>query len=196
MFGYHLSVFCMVVMSFVLQQFLPVWDGLYEARVLLVPLVFLCSSVTVNVAPMLLLAFLCGALWDAQHLLGSHGGDESIYQNKVDTMPFGYSIILYAGMGFIMQGIQPLFRAGKWRVSVVLSSIAIFFYLSAEYLFITFVRGDFIVTRGVFLKIAFSSLMTTLFSPLVFWVLFRFAALFRYTVRYEGLKTGRRAPAH
>ena len=50
-------------------------------------------------------------------------------------------------------------------------------------------RGDFIVTRGVILKISFCSLLTMLLSPVVFWVLFRFAALFRHTIRYDSLKT-------
>jgi hypothetical protein len=47
----------MVITACILQQFSPAFEGLYEARVLVVPLVFLCAAVTVNVGPMLLLAF-------------------------------------------------------------------------------------------------------------------------------------------
>ncbi len=195
MIGYLCSLVMLVFTACIAQQFVPVFMGLYEARILILPLVFLCSAVTVNAGPMLLLAFICGFLWDAQHLLGPPGGDVKVYTDQVEMMMFGYSIVLYAAMGFLMQGIQPLFREGKWPVSALLSGVAIFFYLSAEFLLITFVRGDFLITRGVVMKITFSSLLTMLLSPFVFWILFKLAALFRHTIRYEGLKTNRRSYA-
>jgi cell shape-determining protein MreD len=192
MIGYLCSLVILVFAACIAQQFVPVFMSLYEARILILPLVFLCSAVTVNAGPMLLLAFICGFLWDAQHLLGPPGGHPQVYTEPVEMMMFGYSIVLYAAMGFLMQGIQPLFREGKWPVSAALSGVAIFLYLTAEFLLITFVRGDFMVTRGVVMKITLSSLLSMLLSPLVFWVLFKLAALFRHTIRYEGLKTNRR----
>lgn len=191
MIGYHLSLIAMVLTACIVQQYSSAFEGLYEARILVVPLVFLCSAVTVGMGPMLLLAFLCGFLWDAQHILGQHGGLEEVYPNADEDVRFGYSILLYAMMGFLMQGIQPLFREGKWHISALLTGVAIFIYLFVEYLFITFVRGDLIVTRSLILKISFTSLLTMFLSPFVFWALFRLAALFRHTIRYEGLKTGR-----
>lgn len=191
MIGYHVSLLALVLSACVAQQFSPAFEGLYEARILVLPLVFLCSAVTVSAGPMLLLAFACGFLWDAQHLLGPHGGSPEVYPNANEDVQFGYSILLYAMMGFLMQGIQPLFREGKWHISALLTGVAIFVYLLVEYLFITFVRGDLIVTRDLFLKISFTSLLTMFLSPLVFWVLFALAALFKHTIRYEGLKTNR-----
>ncbi len=193
MIWYHVSLILMVITACILQQFSPAFEGLYEARVLMVPLVFLCAAVTVNVGPMLLLAFVCGFLWDAQHILGQHEVDTQVYVDSQADVRFGYSIVLYAMMGFIMQGIQPLFREGKWHVSALLSGVAIFLYLFVEYMFITFIRGDLILTRSLFLKITFTALMTMFLCPLVFWSLFRLAALFHHTIRYEGLKTDRRA---
>ncbi len=121
MIGYLCSLVMLVFTACIAQQFVPVFMGLYEARILILPLVFLCSAVTVNAGPMLLLAFICGFLWDAQHLLGTAGGDAKVYTDPVEMMMFGYSIVLYAAMGFLMQGIQPLFREGKWPVSALLS---------------------------------------------------------------------------
>lgn len=194
MIGYLLSVIALLLTSFVLQQLMPPIAGLYDARILIVPLVFLCSSVTVSTGAMLVLAFLCGFLWDAQHLPGVSADlvDNEIYRatytQPVEMLKFGYSIVLYAFMGFLMQGIRPLFREGKWHVSALLTGVATFLYLFAEFMLITFIRGDFIVTRGVILKISFCSLLTMLLSPVVFWVLFKFAALFNHTIRYDGLK--------
>jgi hypothetical protein len=194
MIGYLVSVLCMVLTAIVLQQFMPAIEGLYDARILIVPLVFLCSSVTVSMGSMLVLAFICGFLWDAQHLPGVVADlGNTVYTRPAEMLRFGYSIVLYASMGFLMQGIRPLFREGKWHVSALLTGVAIFLYLFAEFMLITFVRGEFILTRGIMLKISFCALLTMLFSPLVFWVLFKFAALFNHTIRYDGLKTRRRA---
>lgn len=194
MIGYLFSVVSLLCTAFIMQQFMPAFSGLYDARILIVPLVFLCSSVTVSMGAMLILAFLCGFLWDAQHLPGILAeGLEGVYTRPVEQLKFGYSILLYACMGFLMQGIRPLFREGKWHVSALLTGVAIFLYLFAEFMLITFVRGDFIVTRGVMLKITFCSLLTMLLSPLVFWILFKLAAMFRHTISYDSLKTRRRA---
>ncbi len=195
MIWYHVSLVFMVLTACILQQFSPAFESFHEARILVVPLVFLCASVTVNVGPMLLLAFIGGFLWDAQHVivLPEEAGNPEVYTDPQADVRFGYSIVLYAMMGFIMQGIQPLFREGKWHVSAFLSGVAIFFYLFAEYMFITFVRGDLVLTRALFLKITLTSLMTMLLCPLVFWALFGLAALFRHTIRYDGLKSEHKA---
>ena len=66
---YHLSLVCLVVTACILQQFSPAFESLYEGRILVVPLVFLCAAVTVHAGPMLLLAFIGGFLWDAQHVI-------------------------------------------------------------------------------------------------------------------------------
>ena len=134
-------------------------------------LVFLCAAVTVNQPTMLLLAFMCGFLWDAQCTLGPQGGDPEIYSQPVEALRFGYSILLFGGMGFLMQGIQPLFRQGKWYFSAFLSGIAVFLYLAAEYGVITIVRGNLVLTQATLSQMVWTAMLTMLFSPLVFWLL-------------------------
>ncbi len=170
------------------QQFLPAISGLYGARVLILPLVFLCCAVSVDFSSMLLLAFLCGFLWDAQHTLGPQGGDPEIYKAPVESLKFGYSILLYAMMGLLMQGIQPLFRKGKWHLSSILAGIAIFLYLFSEYLLINLIRGDFSFPPTALYRIYLTSALTMLFAPLIFWIIFHLASACRYTIRFDGLK--------
>ncbi len=193
MFWYHVSLVCMVITACIFQQYSPALETLYGARVLIVPLVFLCAAVTINAGPMLLLAFIAGFLWDAQHVIvpppEELKGNPEVYTDTTGDVKFGYSIILYALMGFIMQGIQPLFREGKWHVSAMLSGVAVFLYLFAEYLFITFVRGDLALGSALFLKISFTALLTMVFCPLVFWALFSLAGLFQHTISYQGLRS-------
>jgi len=196
MIRYTLCLLILVLLAVVVQQFLPALTMLNGSRMLLVPLVFLCGAVTLPTPLMLGLAFVCGFLTDAESTLGPHGGDPEVYTRPVEALRFGYSILLYGVMGFIMQGIQPLFRQGRWQVSTLLTGVSVFLYLLTEYLLINFVRGGFSFGRGTLFKIVFTSGLTTLFSPLVFWLLFRIADWSGYTIRLDGLKRGAtRAPA-
>lgn len=193
MIRYSLITILLLLAAFVVQQFLPVFTGLYDARILLVQLVFLCAAVTVGQPTMLLLAFIGGFFWDAHCWLGPHGGDTDVYTQQVESLRFGYSIFLFAAMGFLMQGIQPLFKKGKWQVSAFLTGIAIFLYLAAEYAIINFVRGDFVLLRSTLSKMAFTSVLTMMFSPFVFWLLFRVARACDHSINPEAGKKRRRA---
>jgi len=189
---YSLTTILLLLAAFFIQQFLPAFTGLHQSRILLVQLMFLCAAVTVEQPTMLLLAFIGGFLWDANSGLGPHGGDPQVYTQLVDGIRFGYSILLFGAMGFLMQGIQPLFKQGKWQFSAILSGIAIFLYLSAEYATINFVRGDFFLSKATIFQMASTSVLTMLFSPLIFWLLFRIAAAYNHSIYPEAGKKRRR----
>ena len=192
MIRYSLSILILVLLALIAQQFIPVLTGAYNSRLLLVTLVFLCASVTVRPPVMRALAFICGFLWDAQNALGPPGGDPDVYKYPAESLRFGYSIILYGLIGYLMQGIQPLFREGKWQFSTFLVGVSIFIYLISEYLIINFVRGEFQFSRATFFQITFTSILTMLFSPVVFWSLFQIAERFGHEIRFEGLNKKRR----
>lgn len=185
MIRYSAITILLLLAAFVVQQFLPAFTGLFDSRILLVQLVFLCCAVTVAQPTMLLLAFIGGFFWDAQCALGPHGGDPAVYTQQVENLRFGYSILLFGGMGLLMQGIQPLFKQGKWQFSALLSGIAVFLYLAAEYAIINFVRGDFILTRPTLLQMFYTSIVTMFFSPVIFWLLFQIAGLCHHSINPE-----------
>ncbi len=178
----------LLLASFVVQQFLPAFTGIHQSRILLVQLVFLCEAVTVGQPTMLLLAFIGGFFWDAHCAIGPHGGDPEVYTQQVESLRFGYSVLLFGAMGFLMQGIQPLFKQGKWQFSALLTGIAIFLYLAAEYAIINFVRGEFTLSRATLTQMLSTSLMTMLFSPIVFWVLFRIAKACDHSINPDAVK--------
>ncbi|RYD20098.1 MAG: hypothetical protein EOP88_16400 [Verrucomicrobiaceae bacterium] len=195
MIRYSFMTILLLLASFVIQQFLPAFTGIHQSRILLVQLVFLCSAVTVGQPTMLLLAFIGGFLWDAHCSIGPHGGDPEVYTQQVESLRFGYSILLFAAMGFLMQGIQPLFKQGKWHFSAILSGIAIFLYLAAEYAIINFIRGNFVLSKPTVMQMLFTSLLTMLFSPLVFWLLFRISRACDHSINPEAGKKKRRRTA-
>ena len=192
MIRYSIATILLLLAAFVVQQFLPAFTGLHHSRILLVQLVFLCCAVTVGQPTMLVLAFIGGFLWDAQCALGPHGGDPEIYSQQVENLRFGYSILLFGGMGVLMQGIQPLFKQGKWHFSALLTGIAVLLYLAAEYTIIHFVRGDFVLNRPTNLQMLWTAFLTMLLSPLVFWLLFRIAALCHHSINPEARRRRRR----
>jgi len=177
MLSYIISLIGLLLLSCIIQQFLPPISPWFDARVLVLPLVVLCGSATVSTAGMLILAFLGGFLWDAQHIIQHPNLDPAVFAPSSDSLKFGYSIILYALMGFLMQGIRPLFQDGKWYLSVALTGVAIFLYLFAEYLLRSFVRGTLDFDNGILNQIGMTSLFTMLASPFVFWILYRIADL-------------------
>lgn len=182
MFFYPISLIGLLLLSCILQQFLPVVSAWHDARLLIIPLVVLCSSATISTAGMLTLTFLGGFLWDAQQVLLVEPGDEKVYHSTPDSLKFGYSIILYTLMGFLMQGIRPLFQAGKWYLSAVLTGVAIFLYLFVEYLLRGFIIGGFSFDNGIMEQIGATSVLTMLASPLIFWILFRIADLCGHSI--------------
>jgi hypothetical protein len=190
---YSLITILLLLAAFVVQQFLPAFTGLHHSRILLVQLVFLCCAVTVGQPAMLLLAFCGGFLWDAQCALGPHGGDPEVYTQQVEHLRFGYSILLFGGMGVLMQGVQPLFKQGKWHFSALLSGIAVLLYLTAEYTIINFVRGEFVLHRSTIRMMAWTAFLTMLFSPLIFWMLHRIARICDHTIYPEAGRKRRRS---
>lgn len=192
MIRYLLTVLLLLMLAFALRQFVPVFPEVYHARIFLVPLVFLCAAVTLNVSGMLLLSFVCGILWDAQHTILPAMGDPLIYTEPVETLRFGYSVFLFAFAGFVMQGVQPIFREGKWQLSALVTGVALFLYLLVELLLLSFVRGHLELSSATFKFILYSSVLTMLLSPPVFLLLFKFAEIFNYRIRYEGLRKSSR----
>ncbi len=187
--------FCLIallILSCLLQQFLPAITVWHNARILLLALVFVCSAVSLPTPAMLLLAFLGGFLCDAQQIIIHNPGDPSVYAHPADAIRFGSSIVLFALMGFFMQGVQPVFRQGKWHISALLAGVAIFLYQLTEIFILSFIRGRFLLTNGILIQISATSLLTLLLSPFLFWLIFRIADLCNYTIRYDAMKKRQR----
>lgn len=175
MLFYSLCMLLCTLLGCILQQFLPSMESFYGARIFIFPLIFLCAASSVRLPMMLFLAFCCGFLWDAQHILGPHGGLSEIYHSPVESLPFGYSIFLFTAVGLLMQGVSPLFAKGKWYVLCLFSGLVLFFYLIFEFFFINFMRGDFSLPSDALYKMYLSSIFTLTFSPAIFWFFFSIA---------------------
>ena len=167
MIRFSIATILLLLAAFATQQFLPVFTGLHHSRILLVQLAFLCCAVASGQPLMLLLAFIGGFLWDAQCTLAPHPGDPAIYTQPTESLRFGYSILLFAAAGYLMQLIQPLFRQGKWLLTTALIGLTLMLYLTLECGLISFIRGELQIDRPTFLQILFTSLFTAPLAPLL-----------------------------
>lgn len=189
-----LSLFVLLALSFVAQEFLPVIDWAYQARLFLVPVVFFASAVSVPFPLMLVLAFCTGLVWDARHLV-ILGEDPGFFLDPLARQAanpsFGYSIALYGLLGALMQGIRPLFRRGRWELPVLMTGIGTALLLTIEYLWISFLRGSFWFSEAIWLNIGTTALLSMMISPLLFLLVHWLSRVSGYQIRYEGLELRR-----
>jgi cell shape-determining protein MreD len=185
---FSIATILLLLAAFAAQQFMPVFTGLHHSRLLLVQLAFLCCAVASGQPLMLLLAFIGGFLWDAQCTLAPHPGDPAIYTQPTESLRFGYSILLFAAAGYLMQVIQPLFRQGKWLFTTALIGLTLMLYLTLECGLISFIRGELQIDRPTFLQILFTSLLTTPLAPLLLAPLWLIARACDYPSDQEPLR--------
>ena len=160
--------------ALVAQQFIPPLPWLHGARVLLLPVVMFYGALAFPLPAMLLLAFVAGFMWDA---LTIYVGDSHV------EISLGWSILLYAALGAIMNGFRPLFQRGRWEIHCLVSGICTSFIVLTEYLMITFRRGGFVFPVEVWWRIGGAGLVATLVSPVVFFLLNRVALLTGYVTQ-------------
>ena len=165
MIRFSIAPILILLAAFAAQQFMPAFTGLYHSRILLVHLAFLCCAISTGQPLMLLLAFIGGFLWDAQCTLAPHPGDPAIYTQPTESLRFGYSILLFAAAGYLMQLIQPLFRHRMWLLTTAVMGLTLMLYLTLECGLISFIRGELQIDRPTFLQILFTSLFTMPLAP-------------------------------
>ena len=148
--------------SLAFQEYLPSLP--YGARILLLPLVFFYAALAVPPPGMLFLAFTGGFMWDA--LIASQTVEGAL------EISLGWSIILFAALGAIMNGFRPLFQRGHgWEMHCLLSGPLISLFVLSEYLMITFRRGGFLFPKIIWLRIGWEGLAAMIASPFIFLVL-------------------------
>jgi hypothetical protein len=168
----------------------------YEARLLLVPVVFFACAVALRFPVMLLFAFATGLVWDARHLvIDSASAGEQVFNAapslEAASPSFGYSILLYGLLGSLMQGIRPLFRRGRWELPVLMCGLGTALLLTFEHLWFCFLRGRFFFSEAVWLHIGTTALLSMMISPVIFLLVHKLSRLSGYQIRYDGLELKR-----
>jgi cell shape-determining protein MreD len=159
---FFFAVVAALFMSLVIQHFIPPLGFLHGARVLLMPVVFFYGALAFPFGAMLLLAFLAGLMWDALTV--------QVLQSHVE-ISLGWSILVYTAFGAILSGFRPLYQKGRWEVHCLMSGLFTSLLVLAEYLMITFRRGDFSFAEDVWWRAGGSGLIALLVAPVIFFTL-------------------------
>ena len=154
------------------------------ARVLLMPIVMFYGALALPVPGMLALAFCGGLFWDALNMQTVDGNVE---------IALGWSIVLYAALGALMNGFRPLFQRGRWEIHCLLSGVCTSLIVLSEYLMITFRREPvvFVFNQDVWWRIGGAGLVAALLSPFFFFTLNYVAFVVGYDPQPD--RRGRRA---
>jgi len=178
----------MILLSFVLQEFIPVFDWAYGSRLMLVHAVFFAAAVAVPFPAMLCLALVTGFIWDARYHVPIYPGDAAFGLVTQSEIPFGFTILIFGLMGALIQGVRPLFRRGRWELPVFMIGLCTGLTLLIEYLVISFQRGGLEISMELWWKLLMTALFSSLVSPFLLLLLSRVADRMRYRIRTEGLK--------
>ncbi len=196
---FHPISIILLLLTFMVQEFIPGLEIAQFATLFLPAVFFFSASVAAPFGVMLILAFITGFIWDARYLPGvveSLAGAEDVFGTGADSelgagshpLPFGLSIVLFAMLGTLMQGIRPLFKRGRLELPVLMVGVATFMWLLSQYLIITFLRGSLQFPMGVWSKMITDTLLAMLAAPLIFLLLYSLARLSSYEIKYEGLR--------
>ncbi len=147
----------------ILQHFVGVVPG-FGSQILLLPVIFLCGAAALPVPGMLCLAFVAGLMWDSLNFIPVEG--------RVD-FPFGGTILLYAGIGAMMNGLRPLFLRGWWPLHAAVAGILTAVLVLVEFLIITFRREPFalIWPREIWQRVGGSGLVAGVLAVPLFMAL-------------------------
>ncbi len=174
---YTFLLFILTGFSLVVQDFIPAVSQAWGARILVVPVVFFASAVSVPYPVMLVLAFFTGFLWDALNHTSALFPDIVAAAPQVGAVArdgggvFGVSILIYALLGSFMHGIRDAFRKGRWEWPVFMSGGGVFLLLLLDYLFINIRRGGFSFQKEIWGYIGACAILSMMVSPFVFLVI-------------------------
>ena len=149
-----------------------------HARVMLMPIIMFYGSLALPVYGMLALTFAGGLMWDALN---------TQYVDGAVEISAGWSIVLFAALGAIMNGFRPLFLRGRWEIHCLLTGFCTSALVLAEYLMITIRRQPvhFIFNEEAWWRIGGAGLIAAFLSPLIFFLFNYLAALTGYDPQPE-----------
>lgn len=195
-----LATILLQLLAFVLQEYSPGFAMAHYASIMLPILFFFVASVAVPYPMMLVLAFITGLLWDARHLptppqiIGPSA--ENLSSGVIALpelaatghLPLGASILIFAALGAMLQGVRPQFNRGRIELPVLMIGLATALWLAAEYLLHALIRGSIPVPYGVLTKWVTNTLLAMLCAPALLLIVHAMAAFLHYEIRNDGLR--------
>ena len=182
---FSITVLLFLLVSFVFQEFIPVFAWAYYSKLLFVHAAFFASAVSVPFPVMLLYALVTGFIWDCRYYIPIHSPD--VVGNSQLEMPFGFTILIFGLLGIFIQGVRPFFRQGRWFLPAIMVGVCTLAGLLMQYLVISFHRGGIVTSREFWLNILMTALFSTLLAPFLFLFFSKLAGLTGFKIQMDGI---------
>jgi cell shape-determining protein MreD len=182
---YCFTVLFLLLISFFIQEFIPVFAWAYYSRLLFVHAVFFSAAVSVPFPVMLVFAFISGFIWDCRYHIPIQSMEGGL--NSPVEIPFGFTIFVFGLLGAFIQGVRPFFRLGRWELPVLMVGVCTLGSLLLEYLMICFHRGGIVTSVEFWWKILMTALYSTLLAPFLLLLFSRLAALTGFKIHMDGI---------
>lgn len=150
-------------LALVAQFFLGEMPGM-GGRISPILVLFFYGAAALPLWGMLGLALIGGIMWDSVMVQMVDGRKEVF---------FGWSVLLYAGLGLIMNGLRPLYLRGYWLAHCLMAGLLTSFSVLVDYLIITFRREplQLVFTKEIWLRMAGSGVAAIAIAVPVFLIL-------------------------
>jgi len=158
-----------LVIGTIIQQWVySVEFSFLGGRILILPLFFLCIAQAQRYTTTLIFAFLTGLVWDADHCLGTLTFSPSPeIAPPLDNLRFGYSIILFGIIGFLVKLTQSLIPIRGLIISTLFTLLFLHLYLILDATMFCFIRGSIPESWQIFNHISQVSILSTIPAPLI-----------------------------
>ncbi len=161
-FIFPVTLFLSVPAAIVINYFVPPFDWLWQARLLLVPIVFLIGAMAFPFTMMLVFAIYTGVLWDLVEIPVLPGGAE---------LRPGWSCLVLGLFGAMVNTIRMRLVKMRWEVHCLASAILTVAYLLLQYLYLTWVRGNPEFPSLLWWRIGGAGVAALFVAPVVFFIL-------------------------
>jgi len=168
--------FLMLFLVFCVQEFLPrLGPGASYSMIMLYPVWFFCTAVTLPYPVMLLMAFVGGLMWDLRHTVHFGAGIGA----------FGMGVMLFGLLGNLMHGVRPLYRKGHMGMPILLAGVCVFLFRAIDYLFLNFKRGGLEFPRVLVWEFCSTALLSMAISPLIYFLLHWLNKTLEFHMRFQ-----------
>ncbi len=158
-------------LAFCVQEFIPrMGESASYGLLLLFPVWFLCTAVTLSYPATLGLAFVAGLLWDLRHAVDPGVGATGLPLPGVTT--FGMSIFFFGVLGTLMHGVRASYLKRQMGFPILMTGLGVFLFRLMDYLYLNIKRGDFEFPQPVFHEMCATALISMALSPLIYFLLY------------------------
>jgi hypothetical protein len=152
----------LLMLTIVLETLLPAMPFSGEAHLVLFPMIFSFAVLVLPFSGALFFAVMTGLI---EGLLVMQ------IENEHVEIKLGWFIFFFVSWALIIQSISDITTGVRWELHALSAGFLTATFLLGEFFFLTFARGNFLITQEVFFLCFVPAGFSFLLAPLCYWLL-------------------------